>query len=127
MDQIIEKINNCQDSASRINLIKEYVKNGFNINSVDKNGNTMLMHACILKDNELVKFLLDNNASRGIENRVGVRPTKYVREQIRSAKRKIASRQEYGDDFNELNDLRKEVNAFEEIFNSLNYCEQLER
>lgn len=54
-----------------IDMIKEFISNGFNVNEQDPDGNSLLAKACICDHSELVKFLIDAGADLNIANNKG--------------------------------------------------------
>lgn len=69
------------NAAKKINieLIENYLENGVDINSQDKNGKTILMHASNTGSIKLVSFLLDNGANIDLTDKNGATASSYAR------------------------------------------------
>lgn len=60
--------------AARVNdtlAIQKYIDKGFNIDSVDKNGYSLLIIACYNESNAVVEILLNNGANVNLQDKMG--------------------------------------------------------
>lgn len=62
-----------------LSQIKYLIDNGFDINTKNELGYTLLHNACIYNHNEIVKFLLRHNAKINIYNNNNECPIDYAR------------------------------------------------
>ena len=94
-----------------IDFVNKRINKNANLNEIDRmlsdisidlqndNGDTLLLLACKNRDLPLIEYLVKHNANANIANKQGVRPLKYIREEIKKINRRI-SKVKYFHDFN---------------------------
>ena len=124
---------NSKEELKCLEFVNKRIYNNASINEMDKmlsdvsvnlqneNGDTLLLLACRNRDLELIDYLLKHNADANISNKQGVRPLKYIREEIKKLNRKINKVHYYNDVNSEYHrNLMSDYRLLSDIGSSIN-------